>query len=242
MKKTLVIHPQDKTTDFLSYIYAGKGWDVITTNVSKSYLKSQIKSHDRIIMLGHGTEKGLYGFSRFIIDSSYVYLLREKECICIWCKADEFVDKYGLMGFYTGMIISEDEEANLYCINASEDELLQSNLLFAHAVRNAIDSSDALETFKRIYDVKIGKSEVISFNQQNVFIKSSVPTDVYSGKVYLNLQIRLRQDSGEPAPTYTTDEILEKLVDNKVKFIKNPSGTIFLCDIDNNNKIIGVIE
>lgn len=24
--KTLVIHPQDPTTDFLSYIYAGKGW------------------------------------------------------------------------------------------------------------------------------------------------------------------------------------------------------------------------
>ena len=40
--------------------------------------KDAIKSNDRIVMLGHGTEQGLIGFQRFIIDSSLVYLLREK--------------------------------------------------------------------------------------------------------------------------------------------------------------------
>jgi len=240
--KTLVIHPQDKTTDFLTYVYAGKGWDAITTNVSKSYLKSQIKSHDRIIMLGHGTEAGLYGFSRFIIDSSYVYLLREKDCVCVWCKANEFVDKYGLKGFHIGMIISEYEEAVMYCINATDDELLQSNLLFSHAVRLAVESISPLETFKKVYDIKTGKSAVILFNQQNVFLKMNTSPDVYTGKNYLNLRIRLRQDSGESSPAYTTDEIFEKLTDNKVKFTKNSNETIFLCDIDKNDKIMGVIE
>lgn len=57
--KTLVIHPKDQTTDFLSVIYDDKDWTIINTNVSKSYLKTQIKSHDRIVMLGHGTDKGL---------------------------------------------------------------------------------------------------------------------------------------------------------------------------------------
>jgi len=71
--KTLVIHPKDYTTDFLSVIYDNKNWYVITTNVSKSHLKNQIKSHDRIILLGHGTELGLIGFEHFIIDSTYVY-------------------------------------------------------------------------------------------------------------------------------------------------------------------------
>ena len=61
--KTLVIHPKDSTTDFLSDIYIDKEWTLITKNVSKKILKESIKEHDRIIMLGHGTEKGLIGSS-----------------------------------------------------------------------------------------------------------------------------------------------------------------------------------
>ena len=76
--KTLVIHPQDSTTDMLSVIYDNKDWTVITTNVSKSHLKMQIKNHDRIVMLGHGTELGLIGFNHYVIDSKFVYLLRDK--------------------------------------------------------------------------------------------------------------------------------------------------------------------
>lgn len=85
MKTTLVIHPKDQTTDFLSEIYLDKNWTVINTNTSKKFLKEQILTHDRIVMLGHGTEKGLLGYDRYIIDSTLVYLLREKECVCIWC-------------------------------------------------------------------------------------------------------------------------------------------------------------
>lgn len=33
--KTLVIHPKDSTTDFLSEIYSDKDWTVINTNTSK---------------------------------------------------------------------------------------------------------------------------------------------------------------------------------------------------------------
>ena len=80
---------------------------MININVSKKVLKEQIKSHDRIVILGHGTEKGLLGFNRYIIDSTWIYLLREKNCVCIWCNANVFVKKYNLKGFYTGMIISE---------------------------------------------------------------------------------------------------------------------------------------
>ena len=66
--------------------------DCINTNTSKSFLKQQIILHDRIIMLGHGTEEGLIGFNRFFINSSLVYLLREKICVCIWCNADGIIN------------------------------------------------------------------------------------------------------------------------------------------------------
>jgi len=177
--KTLVIHPKDVTTDFLSVIYAGKDWTIINDPVaSKKVLKEQIKVHDRIIMLGHGTEFGLGAvlsrknrvldlFFRILIDSSLVYLLKEKECVCIWCNADKFVEKYHLKGFYTGMIISEVEEAYHYSVNASTEEIAQSNVLFADSVKNSIDSQNILNEVKTSYDSKT--NPVIYFNKQNLY-------------------------------------------------------------------------
>ena len=164
--KTLVIHPRDYTTDFLSDIYSDKDWEVINTSVSKKYLKEQIKSHDRIVMLGHGTEKGLIGFDRFIIDSTWVYLLRDKKCVFIWCNADKFVEKYKLSGFYTGMIISEYDEALQYGINASWQWINESNVDFASAIKNSIDTEDMLRMSKKLYE---GNTSVVEFNRDNLF-------------------------------------------------------------------------
>jgi len=53
--KTLVIHPYDESTKFLSLIYEGKeDWTIITENASKRLIFESLKEHDRIIMLGHG--------------------------------------------------------------------------------------------------------------------------------------------------------------------------------------------
>ena len=171
--KTLVIHPKDYTTEFLSEIYNGKGWTVISDNVSHSKLKKTIKDHDRIIMLGHGTENGLIGHGRFIIDSTLVYLLRDKpESIYIWCNADVFVKKYDLKGFYTGMIISEIEEALLYCVNfKSSSEIEGSNILFAKTVKDAVDMSpgDMCTHVKSNYVSE--DSAVVWFNNENIYFK-----------------------------------------------------------------------
>lgn len=164
--KTLVIHPKDSTTDFLSDIYLGKNWTVITTNISNGLLKRLIKTHDRIVMLGHGTEKGLIGFNRFIIDSKLVYLLRDKFCICIWCNADVFVKKYGIKGFYTGMIISEYEEAIMYCVKTDSISINESNNRFAYAIKSSIDDKNMLVKAKSIYDFN---SSVVEFNRNNLY-------------------------------------------------------------------------
>jgi len=164
--KTLVIHPKDTSTDFLSTIYSDKDWTVINTNTSKKFLKEQIKSHDRIIMLGHGTPCGLLGFDRFVIDSTLVYLLREKDCVCIWCNADIFVKKYGLKGFFTGMIISEYEEAIMCCVPTNSFWINESNTNFALAIKNSIDEENMLEKAKLLYE---GNNAVVEFNRNNFF-------------------------------------------------------------------------
>ena len=165
--RTLVIHPFDVTTGFLSVVYENRNdWTIIDMNVSSKNLKREISDHDRIIMLGHGDGNGLYGFSRLFINSEYVYLLREKQCICIWCNANIFVEKYGLKGFYTGMIISEYEEALMYCVKGDDKQIYNSNVLFADAITKSIDAKNMLDSMRALYD---GDNPVISFNKKNMF-------------------------------------------------------------------------
>jgi len=189
--KTLVIHPKDTTTDFLSVIYADMDCTV-TKMESKWDLKEQIKNHDRIIMLGHGSENGLFDIERenniivdftYVIDSTLVYLLREKECVCIWCNANKFVEKYELKGFYTGMIISEYNEAILYCINTDSPQIEYSNTLFAESVKKSIgfvDSSEMMAEMKKSYTST--ENPVILFNIDNLF-SSSTPSKAKEGEI-----------------------------------------------------------
>lgn len=174
--KTLVIHPKDTSTDFLSPIYADKDWTIIRNSViPKSHLRGLIHEHDRIVMLGHGTElglgrivmeRGVETWSGFMIDSTYVDLLRDKIGVYIWCNANVFVEKYQLKGFYTGMIISEFEEAQMYSVPTSSQWISESNKDFALAIKNSIDEDDMLEKAKLLYE---GNSAVVEFNRNNLF-------------------------------------------------------------------------
>lgn len=164
--KTLVIHPQDTTTSFLSQSYLDMGHTVVTDpKVSKSKLKELIKSHDKIIMMGHGTPDGLIGPNRFIIDSTYVYLLKDKLCVCVWCHADEFFFKYKLKGYATGMVVSEIDESYYYGVNCTFSELTESNDLFAKSLKTALYTEDVRKSLLELYD---GDSDVIFFNKGNL--------------------------------------------------------------------------
>jgi len=165
--KTLVIHPTDYSTRFLTEIYVGRDWTVINHNPSNKELKEQIKAHDRIVMLGHGTPSGLIGYGRFVINSEHVYLLRDKVCFCIWCNSDQFVEKYGLKGFYTGMIISEQGEAWMENIEISDEDLLYSNELLPRIVKDVIDSEDIATLVKEAYNSDT--NPVIIYNHQRIY-------------------------------------------------------------------------
>jgi len=173
MNRTLVIHPADPTTDFLSVIYEDqKDWSIITDRtISKRKLIDAIQAHDKIIMLGHGTDQGLLRHPQqfhLIIDSTFVYLLRKKECVCIWCNADVFVMKYDIKGFHTGMIISEYEEAIMFCVKASDVEIDMSNKLFANSIRDSINEKHILKEVKNKYKI-LNTNPVVAFNLNHIY-------------------------------------------------------------------------
>ena len=135
----IVIHPYDITTTFLNGLYEGwEGVELLTQRNSNSEIRRALNHRvyeaENIMMLGHGCEYGLFAdtspsrkFDQLIINGSHVDFLRKTICIGIWCNADMFADKYGLTGLFTGMIVSEMEEALLYGIQANEDEIRTEN-------------------------------------------------------------------------------------------------------------------
>ena len=167
--KTLLIHPKDEKTEFLSKIYADKDWKVMNSRLTKTALTKQIAAHDRIVMLGHGCESGLLHFRQLIIDKTFVPLLKEKSCVCIWCHADEFVNEHGLKAFYTGMFISELLEAFENDIYSNWDDIRHSNALFAEAVNVSIDMGNTLEKIKELYKEPEEGCEVIRFNRARLY-------------------------------------------------------------------------
>ena len=161
---TLVIHPADPSTEFLKEIYIGRDWTINNDlNGSRKKVIEQIKEHDRIIMLGHGHPGGLFYTP---INSTLVYLLKEKQCICIWCNADKFVIHYGLKGFYTGMFISEVSEARYFGIETTQEKINYSNNLFTKAVTKYIDSNDM---WNQIVESYKGDDPVIQFNSERLY-------------------------------------------------------------------------
>ena len=56
----LIIHPDDRTTDFLKPCYAGLDATILTQPDEFFNLAETIKRHNRIIMMGHGSPMGLF--------------------------------------------------------------------------------------------------------------------------------------------------------------------------------------
>lgn len=183
--KTLVIHPSDRSTDFLKIIYErhlnDKEWTILNESdtLTSEELKSLIKQHDRIIMMGHGVPSGLINPGRafqnmrmFVIDDSFAKLLKTKDTVSIWCWSDQYFRKHNIKGLHTGMIISEVREASFAIGNTPLDEkqTLENMEMFARAFRDCIDNTDPYEMRKYVLEHYVGEDEVTQFNRKNVIV------------------------------------------------------------------------
>lgn len=187
-KTTLVIHPKDPTTDCLGVIYEGRGWTVIRDfNTPREVVEEQIRRHDRIILLGHGSPEGLmagsmvkgldgkesfYRFSHLIVGAAQAPLLRDKETFSIWCNSDAFFRRYKVgHGLHTGMIISEVGE-EVYCLGRAvlDEQQMAGNMeLFCGAFARYIDLSPE-EMREKVLEEYVGEDEVTQFNRERIIV------------------------------------------------------------------------
>lgn len=180
--KTLIIHPDDRSTDFLKPIYEKiEDKTVITKGLSKSVVHELIDVHDRIIMMGHGNPYGLFSMGLFpdsrglIIDQYSVVHLQNKDCIYIWCNADQFVRHFGLNGFYSGMFVSEVGEAydcDIICPPNIEDLVNESNDGFAKILGDYVNNPVSVihEQVTRLYQTLADSNPVASYNNKRLYL------------------------------------------------------------------------
>ena len=152
----LVIHPNDSSTKVLSALYQNKKDAVVMTqNASSSDIKKSLHhlpKSERLMLLGHGSDAGLFSregdgdeFNRIIVGHQHSYYLRGRSNIVgIWCNADLFARKEGLHGLFSGMIISEMEEAEQYGIPTTQEELDTELQIFVHHLGMHLNSDAPL--------------------------------------------------------------------------------------------------
>lgn len=183
MKKTLVIHPKDDSTDFLKEIYLElPNTIVVDFSLEKKDLKTLISMCHRIIMLGHGSSNGLFDSLQksYLVDGNLAECLREKECIGIWCYASEFAKKYNIPGFWSGMYISEISEIDYVpevkeactCISVSHIQLDidNSNFQLTSILSKHLESNTLSKALEKLHELGNEYYPVTEYNLSNIQI------------------------------------------------------------------------
>jgi len=177
----LVIHPEDKTTTMLSALYDGLGAQVVDdfhSTKEMGHLLHHVSTQERIMLLGHGSEKGLFFreddttdvFDKIIVGHPHAYHLRRHggNIVAVWCNADRFARAEGLHGLFTGMIVSELSEALLYSVETTQEELSQENVKLAMRLRTLLDENIPLsEIPKQMLAMDDVHSPLTTFNYNN---------------------------------------------------------------------------
>ena len=173
-----VIHATDPTTQVLSLLYQQRE-DVrlcITEKSTSSDVQRAIRTDDVLMMLGHGNEYGLFSkpdrngeYRRFLITDRHVQFLRDKTCIGIWCYANKFAEKYKLHGLFSGMIISELQEAIDLGVPATKDEIDKEMEKFTIRLKDCMEKFGLEQTPLRMKELDDAQSELTKFNYGNLY-------------------------------------------------------------------------
>lgn len=173
-----VIHTNDPTTKVLSRLYESREDVVmhITEKSTNSEVRDAIRSAESIMMLGHGNKYGLFSvpdkkgiYRRLIVHSDYAQFLRDKECIGIWCYANEFAMHYGLHGLFSGMIVSELHEAVENNIPATKEEIDSEMEKFVIRLRDCIEKYGLKDTPARMKELDDARSLLTEFNYSRLY-------------------------------------------------------------------------
>ena len=179
----LVIHPTDRTTEMLSILYEGLEAKLIESDCSNKemgHLLRHTSPSERIMLLGHGSDKGLFyrdddtkdEFDKIIVGHPHAFHLRNhgSNIIGIWCHAVKFAKKEGLHGLFSGMIISEMSEAKEHGVTTDRESMDRTNRIMFTQLRRLLDEGTPLhEIPERLKALDTTQSDLSRFNYDRFY-------------------------------------------------------------------------
>lgn len=128
----------DQDTRLLQLIWEGLNPDRIIeiTHDTEDYEdiadEALMSENGTLIMCGHGTTHGLLhpnlNSGQYIIHKNNVHLIHAQNVIGSWCYAADFAETHHLHGFFTGMFISNESEAEQHGITFAQSEYDDINI------------------------------------------------------------------------------------------------------------------
>jgi hypothetical protein len=172
----LVIHiiSTDDTNDF-SGIYDGLEATILINPTTSMCKQALINETEQIILIGHGTERGLFNqrLDGYIIDSKSVQFLKNKDIIGIWCNASNFADRYELTGFFTSMFISNYNElvnCGFQLFENCDIEIERQNKIFASKINKLLSENiPSKEWAKILYDSLENEKRFVYYNYEAMY-------------------------------------------------------------------------
>ena len=188
LKKLLVIHPNDLSTDYLKGLYENVTDAVVLDETfSDEEISNALESDEfeTVMMLGHGCAYGLFAptnydcfrqFGRMIINPNHADALRHKNCIAIWCNANEYAERYGLSGLFSGMVISELSEARALSVPVTNQiQMNEHNTFWLSSLNECVTKYDVTEIpdkmAEHIYPREMTPLETFNFNSLHYIIE-----------------------------------------------------------------------
>ena len=135
---------------------------------------------ERIMLLGHGSDNGLFwrkddtqpGFDGILVGHRHSFHLRRHgaNLVAVFCHANMFATSNGLHGLFSGMIVTEMEEAAEYGITTSKEELERENVKLFRRLRVLLDRGVSLSDIPRlILDMDDVHTPLTEFNYKSFY-------------------------------------------------------------------------
>ena len=128
----------DQDTQLLQTIWEGLNPDRVIeiTRNTEDYEDivdaALVEESDTLIMCGHGTTQGLLhpnlDSGQYIIHENNAHLIHANNVIASWCYAADFAETHNLHGFFTGMFISNESEAEQHGITFAQSDYNDINI------------------------------------------------------------------------------------------------------------------
>ena len=183
----IVIHiDTQKDTSLLAKCYEGIEDATILVNPTREEVDKILAENpnERVIMMGHGSDTALFGHLSWfdhIIDRDNAELLKDRECIGIWCYAVGFARTHKLKGYFTDMFVSNGGEAKDLGFKTTEKEVFDEVVVYAERINRLLKENVPLEDWPYMLRVEsepdYKTKPFVEFNYTNMmyFDGSQIP-------------------------------------------------------------------